>query len=126
MARGLTLGGAAAWCLVALCGVGARALRRRRVVKAFYGAGLDVPLLYIKDFPKATTTLNLDFSSLLGPSSTCGSCSCSSPVSPSPQRRPAQTQPLLPTLAPCTQGRGRPALKLSAAVPAPGVLGTKR
>ena len=36
-------------------------------LKTFYGAELEVPLLYVKDFPKAASSLNLDFSSLLGP-----------------------------------------------------------
>jgi len=36
-------------------------------VKTFYRAELEVPLLYVKDFPKAASSLNLDFSSLLGP-----------------------------------------------------------
>jgi len=36
-------------------------------LKTFYGDEVEVPLLYVKDFPKDQSELKLDFSLLLGP-----------------------------------------------------------
>ena len=36
-------------------------------IKTFFGSSLDIPVLFVTDFPKPDTGLSLDFASVLGP-----------------------------------------------------------